>query len=133
MPDFFVNIPVFRVDQAMADKAVQLGQSIGVAATLNTTLEPTIALVENTATKAGVNIKVFSKLCEGAFEAIITGDMDKHDSLVQKGLNELSKDSDVIVLAQASMARVAEQLPDTGSLPILSSPRLAVEYLAKHL
>ena len=35
------DVPVLRVDQPMADKAVQLGKRIGVIATLSTTLEPT--------------------------------------------------------------------------------------------
>src|SRR5215212_919 len=37
----FVNIPVMRVDQPMADTAVGIGRRIGVIATLSTTLEPT--------------------------------------------------------------------------------------------
>jgi Asp/Glu/hydantoin racemase len=41
---------------------------------------------------------------------------------------------DVIVLAQASMARVVENLSkEERRVPILSSPRLAVEYLAKFI
>jgi len=39
------NIPVLRVDQPMADLAVQTGKRIGVIATLQTTLEPTADLV----------------------------------------------------------------------------------------
>jgi hypothetical protein len=39
--------------------------------------------------------------------------------------------NDVVILAQASMARVADALPvDEQKIPILSSPRLAVEALA---
>jgi len=129
---FFVNIPVFRVDQAMAEKAVYLGRRIGVAATLQTTLDPTMSLVKKTASAAGKEVEIVSKLCEGAFEAVVSGDTEKHDKLVRLGLDELRKNSDVIVLAQASMARVAEQIPDIDeSQVILSSPRLAIEYLAK--
>jgi Asp/Glu/hydantoin racemase len=131
---FFVNIPVFRVDQAMADKAVDLGRCIGVAVTLQTTLDPTINLVKNTAAVSAKDVEIVSKLCEGAFEAVIAGDTEKHDKLVRSGLDELRKNADVIVLAQASMARVAEQMHDSGkSQAILSSPRLAVENLAKIL
>jgi len=39
------HVPVLRVDQPMADKAVQLGNRIGVVATLSTTLNPTSDLV----------------------------------------------------------------------------------------
>jgi hypothetical protein len=41
---------------------------------------------------------------------------------------------DVIVLAQASMARIVETLPQSDKrLPVLSSPRLAVEHIAQVL
>ena len=37
----FVGVPVLRVDELMADRAVRLGRRIGVIATLPTTLGPT--------------------------------------------------------------------------------------------
>src|SRR6187402_3462282 len=43
------KVPVLRVDQPMADQAVQLGKRIGVIATLPTTLEPTSDLVKRRA------------------------------------------------------------------------------------
>ena len=49
----FVNIPVMRVDQAMADKAVVMGSIIGVIATLSTTLEPTSELIKSRAILKG--------------------------------------------------------------------------------
>ena len=47
------KVPVLRVDQPMADKAVQMGGKIGVIATLSTTLEPTTDLVKRRAAAAG--------------------------------------------------------------------------------
>src|SRR5699024_3026428 len=44
-----INIPVLRVDQPMADMAVQTGAKVGVIATLPTTLEPTSDLVQRRA------------------------------------------------------------------------------------
>ena len=48
------DIPVIRVDEAMAEAAVRIGRRIGVMATLKTTLEPTIALLNAKATEAGL-------------------------------------------------------------------------------
>lgn len=130
----FVNIPVLRVDEPMAELAVQSGATIGVAATLQTTLEPTANLISNVAARQGKSLRLISKLCEGAFQAVISGDAARHDQLVAAGLQELISQVDVVVLAQASMARVVENLPaETRRIPILSSPRLAVEYLAKFI
>ena len=127
-----VNLPVFRVDEPMADLAVQTGRLIGVAATLETTLNPTAALIRSRATRAGKQVEVLSKLCAGAFEAVISGDTARHDAIVSDGLRELIPLVDVIVLAQASMARVVQSLPEQDRrVPILSSPRLAVEHLAR--
>ncbi len=125
-------VPVIRVDLAMADEAVNQGKKIGVIATLPTTLEPTADLVQRRAQTAGKDIVLISKLCEGAFEALMGGQPEKHDKMVSDALKELSKEVDVILLAQASMARVVDQLPDEDKkVPILSSPGTAIKYLSK--
>jgi Asp/Glu/hydantoin racemase len=126
-----MGVPVLRVDQPMADKAVAAGQKIGVIATLSTTLEPTADLIQRRAAMAGKQIELTSKLVEGAFEALMAGDGATHDAKVAAALKELSKQVDVIVLAQASMARVVDALaPADKRVPIFASPGIAVDYLA---
>ena len=130
----FVPVPVLRVDEPMADEAVRLGSRVGVIATLATTLEPTAALVERRARAAGKDVEVVAHVCDGAFEALQSGDRDRHDELVREGVRELAAEVDVIVLAQASMARVVDTLPeDERPVPILSSPRLGVTRAAELL
>src|ERR1051325_5431327 len=68
------GVPVLRVDQPMADKAVATGNKIGVIATLRTTLDPTGNLIQRRAAIAGKKIEVTSRLVEGAFEALMSGD-----------------------------------------------------------
>jgi len=119
--------PVLRVDRPMADKAVQTGRRIGVAATLSTTLNPTAELVRRAAREAGKDVEIVEKLCEGAFEAVMAGDGETHDRIVGEGLTDDLKGVDVIVLAQASMARVLQTLPaDAIEAPVYSSPELGV-------
>jgi len=125
------GVPVLRVDQPMADKAVQLGKRIGVVATLSTTLNPTSDLVKRRAAVAGKEIELKSVLCEGAFEALMSGDAATHDQKVGDALKQLANEVDVIVLAQASMARVVDALTEAEKkVPILASPPIAMEYLA---
>ena len=127
----FSAVPVLRVDQPMADRAVQMGRRIGVIATLPTTLNPTSDLVRRRAAAAGKTIELTSRLCEGAFEALMAGDTATHDSRVAAALRTLSGEVDVIVLAQASMARVVDTLPaEDRRVPILASPGLAIDHLA---
>ena len=126
-----MGVPVLRVDQPMADQAVATGKRIGVIATLATTLEPTADLISRRAEKVGKKIELSSKLVEGAFEALMAGDGATHDAKVAAALKELSQQVDVIVLAQASMARVVDSLaPADKCVPILASPGIAVDYLA---
>jgi Asp/Glu/hydantoin racemase len=126
-----IGVPVLRVDQPMADQAVQMGKRIGVIATLRTTLAPTADLVQRRAQAAGKEVQITSRLCEGAFDALMSGDAAKHDAMVADALKDLSKQVEVIVLAQASMARVVDSLTDADKhVPILASPGIAVDYLA---
>lgn len=126
-----IGVPVLRVDQPMADKAVATGKRIGVIATLRTTLEPTADLIQRRAAIARKQIELTSRLVDGAFEALMGGDGGRHDALVASALKDLSRQMDVVVLAQASMARVVETLAaEDKRVPILASPGIAVDYLA---
>jgi hypothetical protein len=79
--------------------------------------------VSRRATAAGKEIELVSKLCEGAFDALMKGDAATHDQKVGEALKQLSKEVDVIVLAQASMARVVDTLNEAErKIPILASP-----------
>ncbi|WP_187261597.1 aspartate/glutamate racemase family protein [Pontibacter beigongshangensis] len=125
------SVPVLRVDQPMADLAVQTGKRIGVIATLPTTLGPTSDLVKRRAAAAGKEIELTSKLCDGAFEALMSGDAARHDAMVAAALKELAGQVDVILLAQASMARVVDTLDEeTKRVPIIASPPQAIKHLA---
>ncbi|WP_033287812.1 aspartate/glutamate racemase family protein [Amycolatopsis jejuensis] len=118
------GIPVLRVDRAMAERAVTLGSTIGVLATLPTTLVPTTDLVEAAARESGRAVEVVSRLCDGAFAALDRGDRARHDAIVAEELDRLAAEVDVVVLAQASMAQLSD------GTRVLSSPRLAMEQLA---
>ena len=128
------KVPVLRVDQPMADQAVHSGSKIGVIATLPTTLNPTSDLVKRRAAIASKEIHLVSHLCDGAFEALMSGNAAKHDEMVASALRKLSSEVDVILLAQASMARVVDTLsPEDKKVPILASPPLAIKHLSSIL
>jgi Asp/Glu/hydantoin racemase len=121
------DIPVLRIDEAMAEKAVRQAHTIGVLATLRSTLDPTTALLHEKAAKAGRKVELIECLCADAFPAVLAGDTATHDRLLAKALVEDLKGVDLIVLAQASMARVLSTLAaDVVHAPVLSSPELAV-------
>jgi Asp/Glu/hydantoin racemase len=124
--------PLLRVDEAMVDAALDAGSRIGVVATLGSTLRPTAELVRSRARELGrddASFDVVTRLVDGAFAALKAGDLDAHDDAVRAALRELLPQVDAIILAQASMARVAGTLDpgEAATAPILSSPRLGVE------
>jgi Asp/Glu/hydantoin racemase len=122
-----VTIPIVRIDEAMAEQAVHRGERIGVAATLQTTLQPTTRLLHAKAQAAGKQVEITPLLIEGAYQTLMAGDREGHDNLLVEKLQELAHAVDVIVLAQASMARVLPRLSAADQDKVLVSPRLAME------
>jgi Asp/Glu/hydantoin racemase len=125
-----LTTPIVKIDEAMVIEALEEGPRIGVLATLPSTLNPTCRLVDNIARQENKKVQVKRGLVSGAFEELINGNTFVHDQMVQKKLRDLAKESDVVVLAQASMARVIETLgQDEVNIPVLSSPRRGVIHL----
>lgn len=123
----FFPIPIVRIDEPMVRKAIELSDSIAVLATLSTTLDPTIRLIELCAREAGKQVKIVSGLAEGAFSAITNGDAATHDRLIAETAKSVSESCDIILLAQGSMARMEEPLHSLTGKIVLSSPRFGAE------
>jgi aspartate/glutamate racemase len=121
-----LSIPIIRIDEAMAEEAIKRGTRIGVVATLSTTLNPTIKLLKDKAEEFSKNVEFDSVLAEEAYKCLINGDKDGHDEVLAKVLAELGGKTDVVVLAQASMARVLEKLPKEQQGKFLTSPELGM-------
>lgn len=128
-----VKTPVVKIDDAMAMKAAREGTRIGVLATVPTTLGPTSDLIQLKADEAGRTVELEQRLCDGAFSTLMSGDRERHDAMVVEQAMDLAKNVDMIVLAQASMSRLATMLGEKTGLPVLSSPRIGVEYLARRV
>ena len=129
-----VNIPILKIDEAMVKKAVDLGQVIGVIATSSTTLKPTTLLIDKVAKEKNRDILIKTYLYEKAFKALLAGKSDEHDNIIFKAIDEVSKGVDVIVLAQASLERLLPKIDKKEKkVNVLSSPRIAVDYLKKIL
>ncbi|MDQ3404909.1 MAG: aspartate/glutamate racemase family protein, partial [Actinomycetota bacterium] len=116
-----------RVDAPMAEEAVAAGARIGVFATLQSTLGPTTRLIERIASAKGLDREVRAVVCDDAFAALGRGETESHDRMIAERAARLAEEVDVLVLAQASMARV---VPGDLPVPVLSSPRSAVRALA---
>lgn len=112
------DLPVVRVDQGMADRAVELagdGGRVAVLATVASTLGPTERLLHRSARQAGRAVTVEAELVDGA-------------ATTEAAIRRWDGRADVVVLAQASMAAAAAQVGVTTT-PVLTSPELAARRL----
>jgi aspartate/glutamate racemase len=128
-----VHVPTLKIDQAMAEKAVDIGQRILTVATVETTLGPSCRLIESVAREKGKSIELQPCLVKGAFAALTQeADKEKHNRLILDAIRENAESADVVVLAQGSMTALLPYLSDIPK-PVLTSPRLGVERARKIL
>ena len=114
--------PVLRIDRPMAEEAVARGSRIIVAATLPTTLAPTRGLILEAAREAGKEVTTIALLCDRAWARFEAGDEEGYLEEIAAQLRRSAPLGDVLVIAQASMARAIDRCPALA-LPVLTSPR----------
>lgn len=133
MVQHHIKVPLVRIDEAMAEHAVSHANKIGVAATLETTLEPTVTLLQQKAREKGKAIDIVHEVASPAYQKLIDGDVDGHNQELIKTLNSLLKKTELIVLAQASMARVVPALRGDDQSRVISSPELGIQAVKERL
>ena len=116
---------VMRIDRPMAEEAVTSGRRIRVAATLPSTLPPTVALIEQVAAEMHLPVVIVEQLCADAWPLFQQGDRAAYAQVIADAVVAAADPEDVVVLAQASMAP-AEPLLDARGIRALSSPELGV-------
>lgn len=124
-----MDIPVMRIDEAMAEEAVKMGNNITVIATFKPTLAPTTDLIK----RKGPNAEVKTILIDEAYKELNAGNQKRHNELIiNKVKDEIGK-ADVIVLAQASMAAALADCKGLDLSKILTSPLLGIIKLKRIL
>jgi Asp/Glu/hydantoin racemase len=128
-----VKIPFVKIDEEMAEQAARIGGRVTVIATLESTFGPTIELLTKTANEMKTNVQFKRCFVDNAFNALSREkDRAKHNAILSEAIRNVANESDVIVLAQSSMAIV---LPDVQDLkiPVLASPQLGALRLKRIL
>lgn len=128
----FINTPIIAIDDAMAEKAVTYGKNVLVLATAQSTVEPTKSKLLMEANKAGVEIEISTMVCNAAFVAMNASDMATHDRQLKEMANDI-KGYDCVILAQASMAHLEEDIHLICGCPVLSSPKLCYQQISQYL
>lgn len=128
-----VSVPVMKIDEPMAEKAISLSDRIGVLATAKTTMGPSVKLIEDKAAEAKRKVTIHSVLNADAFDCFLRGDMETHDRIVKEAASKLIGKVGVAVLAQASMGHLAGPIEGILKVPVLTSPGLAMDALVKRV
>jgi len=128
-----VRIPVIKIDDAHTEKAAREADRVGVMATVSTTLAPTVALIREKAVALNKSVEIYESLSDEAFQILMAGDKERHDAIVMDAARALAPKVDVILMAQASMTRLAPAVQQATGRPVLTSPRLAIEYTKRVL
>ncbi len=121
------HVPILTIDEPMIRAAVATGRRVSVVATAATTLEPSRAMLEHEGARVGKQLQIRRRLVEEALPALLRGDPETHDRLVLAAIDDEARSADVVVLAQATMARVLDLIDEHPvAAPVLASPQLAL-------
>jgi Asp/Glu/hydantoin racemase len=126
------SIPVLKPDQAMFDKALQVGRRIGMLATF----APAIPNMERdflaAAAARDVAVEIESICVPDAMDAARAGDTERHNRLLVEASARLAH-CDAVMLAQFSTSVALDAVQAVMTCPVLSSPDAAVALLKKQL
>lgn len=127
------NGKVLRIDRPMMEAAVSMRGTILVAFCLESTMRPTLDLLDDVASASGNPASVETVLCNQAWPLFESGDTEGFGKSIARSVEtavaEIENPS-CVVLAQASMA-AAEPFLTGLEIPVLTSPRLAVATLVR--
>ena len=120
-----LDIPLYKIDEPMADQAVNSGNNILVLGTVKSTLEPTSDLIRSKRKSQEQSITCI--LIPDVFE-LYEIDSEQHDQRIAEVIQEHLNTYDVIVLAQASMANAIQYITQ-GREKIVTSLPLGLQQL----
>lgn len=121
-----VGVPILKIDDPLYAEATSSAGRVGLICTTSSTVAPSRSLLAAHAVASGHAVQAQSVLCSPAFDALVAGRRDEHDRLVTEAARALAPQVDRIVLAQASLAHLAEPLAAELKMPVLASPELMV-------
>jgi aspartate/glutamate racemase len=127
------DIPVLKIDELMVREALGRARKIGLVATVPAGLNMQRQLIDQIATEMGREVDLDAVLKTEAFQALASGRRDEHDAIVLAEVERLGEANELVMLAQASMGHLASKVPATVTVPVLSSPTLAVSKVKEML
>lgn len=114
-----------RIDRAMGDRAVTLGRRVLLVAALESALNPTGKLIQESAATLRSEVELEHFLIPDAWSLFQQGDREAYIQAVAAAVRRRALGADVVVLAQASLAPAVALLNELR-VEVLASPALGV-------
>ena len=89
-------------------------------------------MVLQKADESNKSVEIIKVLCEAAFEALLSGDTQKHDDLMLTEIEKISEKVDVIIFAQGSMSRLLSEAQKIVSTPVLECIDSGIKQVKEH-
>lgn len=119
-----LNIPIINIEEPVAEMAVNAGKKIGILATLPSSPIAIERVIREKAKEQNKEIEIVTRVAEGAFDVLCSGDRKKHDEMICASLYELAKEVDCIAFAQISMSLLEH---NEVSVPLFKIGRSGME------
>jgi aspartate/glutamate racemase len=127
-------VPLMKIDEPMARRAVEAGARIGVAVTFPPAEASARQLLSGAAAALDRQVALDFEMAPGAYDALLRNDTATHDRLLLESCERLlARGADAIVLAQVSMARAEEEIRKRVGVPVFSSLSTSLEALRARL
>ena len=126
-------VPVLKPNEAMFRAALTsgdgtAGRKIGMLATFQPSVLTMTQEFDQFVRETGSKATLTTIVVDGAMDAMRKGDAQKHNELVAARAADLAG-CDAIMLAHFSTSRAAEKVSAAVSVPVLSAPDAAVDWL----
>ncbi len=120
----YIKTPIIAVDDAMCNAALDRGNRIAVLATAASALEPALWKLRLFAQEREVKVDLQSFCNPDAIAALKAGDRETHDRLLLEMAGMVDRKCNAVVLAQASMADMREEVEKLTGVSTFASPDL---------
>jgi Asp/Glu/hydantoin racemase len=120
--------PVLKPNEAMFEKALDLGRHIGMVATFAPAVAPMEHEFNALAARRNTDARIRTICVPEAMASLNNGEADHHDRLVAAAARDLA-DCDVVMLAHFSTSRAQGDVERAVTIPVLTSPGSAVRKL----
>jgi hypothetical protein len=120
---------VLRSDRPMVAYAVATGARVAVVVAIESTVEPTLALVADEVVRQGRHdVEVASTPCFSAWALWESGDVDGYHRHLGSHVDSLAASGfDTVILAQTSMAGATQYVTGRDGFAVLSSPKTSIQ------